>query len=144
VGEEVGPLKNRHSYRTIPLGRAVVDALAAHLAAYPASGAEHVFTAPDGGLLHRQMFNQPVWRPARMAAGLPSVGMHDLRHFYASLLIRAGLNVKVVAARLGHANAAMTLNVYSHLWPDDEDRSREAVDAVLLRDVPTMRPAIGR
>lgn len=35
----------------------------------------------------------------------------------------------------------VTLNVYSHLWPDDEDRSREAVDAVLGRaDVPTMRP----
>jgi integrase len=143
-GAVVSPLKNRHSYRTIPLGRAVVDALAAHLAAYPASGTAHVFTAADGGLLHRQVFNQPVWHPARVAAGLSDVGMHDLRHFYASLLIRAGLNVKVVADRLGHANAAMTLNVYSHLWPDDEDRSREAVDAVLLRsDVPTVRPAMG-
>lgn len=36
------------------------------------------------------------------------------------------MSVKVVAARLGHADAAMTLNVYAHLWPDDEDRSRQA------------------
>ena len=83
-----------------------------------------------------------TWDRARRAAGLPAVTMHSLRHTYASLLIRAGQSVKVVADRLGPANAAMTLNVYAHLWPDDEDRSRDAIDAVLLRrDVPTMRPA---
>jgi integrase len=47
----------------------------------------------------------------------------------------------LVAKLLGHADASMTLRVYAHLWPDDEDRSRAAVDAMLLRsDVPTMRP----
>lgn len=143
-GGEIRPLKNKNSYRTIPLGRSVVDVLAAHLAANPAKGTEHVFTDGAGELLHRNAFNQTVWRPARAAAGQPEVGMHDLRHFYASLLIRGSLSVKVVADRLGHANAAMTLNVYSHLWPDDEDRSRDAVDAVLLADVPTLRPAVGR
>lgn len=144
-GGGVGPLKNRNSYRTIPLGRSVVDELAKHLAAYPAAGADHVFVDGDGELLHRQAFNKPIWYPARRGAGLPSVGMHALRHFYASLLIRGGLSVKVVAERLGHGNAAMTLNVYGHLWPDDEDRSREAVDAVLLgADVPHRRPAAVR
>jgi integrase len=59
------------------------------------------------------------------------VTFHDLRHYYASLLIRHGENVKVVQGRLGHKNAVETLNVYSHLWPDSEDRTREAVDAVL-------------
>ena len=61
-------------------------------------------------------------------------GCHDLRHFYASLLIRRGENVKVVQARLGHASAAETLDTYSHLWPDSDDRTRAAVDAVLLAD----------
>jgi integrase len=50
---------------------------------------------------------------------------------FGSALIRAGLNVKVVAERLGHANATMTLNVYAHLWQDDEDRSRQAVQDTL-------------
>jgi integrase len=139
-----GPLKNKSSYRTIPLARTVVDELAAHLAAYPATGTDWIFTDEDGKPLHRNGFNQRVWHKARAAAGAPKVVMHDLRHFYASLLIRGGLSVKVVADRLGHANAAMTLNVYSHLWPDDEDRSRDAVDAVLGADVPTLRPAVGR
>jgi integrase len=39
--------------------------------------------------------------------------------------------VRVVSERLGHANAAMTLNVYAHLWPDDEDRTRQALDELL-------------
>ncbi|MDQ3454913.1 MAG: tyrosine-type recombinase/integrase, partial [Actinomycetota bacterium] len=55
----------------------------------------------------------------------------DLRHYYASLLIRHGESVKTVQRRLGHATAAETLDTYAHLWPDSADRTREAVDAVL-------------
>jgi integrase len=63
--------------------------------------------------------------------GLPSrMAIHALRHYYASLLIRHGESVKTVQARLGHATAAETLDTYSHLWPDSEDRTRE-VDSVL-------------
>ncbi|WP_406514998.1 tyrosine-type recombinase/integrase [Streptomyces sp. NBC_00873] len=54
--------------------------------------------------------------------------MYALRHAYASLLIAAGESVKVVSERLGHTNAAMTLNVYSHLFPESEERTRAAVD----------------
>ena len=57
--------------------------------------------------------------------------MHDLRHFYASLLIRHGESIKVVQARLGHATAAETLDTYSHLWPDSDDTTRTAVDSAL-------------
>ncbi|HEX2772973.1 MAG TPA: tyrosine-type recombinase/integrase [Micromonosporaceae bacterium] len=70
--------------------------------------------------------------------------MHDLRHAYASLLIAGGQSVKVVSDRLGHSNAAMTLTVYSHLFPADEDRTRQAVDAAFRRaDVPQVCPAEG-
>jgi hypothetical protein len=54
---------------------------------------------------------------------------HDLRHFYASALIRSGLPVKVVQARLGHASAKTTLDVCGHLFPDEEDRTRQAIEA---------------
>ncbi len=73
-----------------------------------------------------------MWRPAVRAAGLDdTVTFHGLRHFYASLLIRHGESIKTVQARLGHASAAETLDTYSHLWPDSDDRTRAAVDAVL-------------
>ena len=66
-------------------------------------------------------------------AGLSGVTPHSLRHFYGSLLIRHGESVKMVQARLGHASAAETLDTYSHLWPDSDDRTRAAVDSVLGR-----------
>lgn len=72
------------------------------------------------------------WTVAVRRAELPAgTGFHALRHYYASLLTRHGESVKVVQDRLGHATAAETLDTYSHLWPDSEDRTREAVDAVL-------------
>lgn len=88
----------------------------------------------------RTWFNRAIWRPAVSAAGLPAGShFHELRHFYASLLIEGGESVKVVQARLGHATADETLNTYAHLWPDTEDRSRAAVDAGLGKSLTAHR-----
>ncbi|MFF4727366.1 tyrosine-type recombinase/integrase [Streptomyces mirabilis] len=74
-------------------------------------------------------FMDGSWRPACAKAGIPKgTGPHALRHHYASLLIKHGESVKTVSERLGHTNAAMTLNIYTHLWPDSEERTRAAVD----------------
>jgi integrase len=128
----LGPPKTAASVRTIPLPQAVLDALAVHLATFPADG--FVFTSSVGTPIRRGRFGE-VWRDAVRAAGAPhGTGFHGLRHFYASLLIRHGESVKTVQARLGHASAAETLDTYSHLWPDSDDRTRAAVDAVLLAD----------
>jgi integrase len=61
----------------------------------------------------------------------PGEGFHELRHHYASLLISSGCSVTVVQRRLGHATAQETLDTYSHLWPDDDQRTTEAVDSQL-------------
>jgi hypothetical protein len=45
------------------------------------------------------------------------------------------VSVRAVAAALGHTDPGMTLRVYSHLWPSDEDRTRDAIDAALGGDV---------
>lgn len=70
---------------------------------------------------------------SRAGSVTPKVTFHALRHYYASLLIRHGESVTTVQARLGHASASETLNTYAHLWPDAEDRTRQAVDDVMLR-----------
>ena len=126
----LGPPKTRASNRTIPLPQVVVDALAAHLAEFPAAPDGLVFTL-TGKPITRQAFGHK-WRAAVETARLPAgTGFHALRHYYASLLIRHGESVKTVQARLGHASAVETLDTYSHLWPDSEDRTRDAIDSVL-------------
>lgn len=131
----LAPPKTAASVRTVPLPAVVVDSVAAHLAAYPVTPTGYLFTSA-AGLPVRRTSLAAILRAAVARAGLPTaVTFHDLRHYYASLLIRQGESVKVVQARLGHASAAETLNTYSHLWPDSEDRTRAAVDAVLGESV---------
>jgi integrase len=125
------PLKTDASYRTLPVPALVIDALSAHLAKFGPGPDRLVFTNDAGAAIRRPRFSD-VWQPAARAAGLErGIGMHALRHFYASALIHHGESVKVVQSRLGHATAAETLDTYSHLWPDSEDKTRAAVDAVL-------------
>lgn len=82
----------------------------------------HLLDAQGGYL------DQPEPAPSRLCRCRDK---HDLRHYYASLLIRHGESVKTVQARLGHASATETLETYAHLWPDSDDRTRVTVDAVL-------------
>ncbi len=119
-----------------------------------------LYPGNDGGLMRRTTFVRLVWKPAvqRAEAALRvraaeerrvgresvadtvdaaadrlrgKVDFHEMRHFYASMLIAQGENVKVVQARLGHKNATETLDTYGHLWPDSDEGTRAAVDAVL-------------
>lgn len=61
-------------------------------------------------------------------AGLERMTIHDLRHTAASLAIASGANVKAVQRMLGHASAAMTLDVYADLFDDDVDTVSAALD----------------
>jgi integrase len=64
--------------------------------------------------------------------GLPQgFRYHDLRHSFASLLIASGSDVKTVQARVRHASAKTTLDCYGHLWPDRDESTKAAVDAIL-------------
>lgn len=86
-------------------------------------------------------FGQPVppWRIARAVVatreqveGLPErFTFHDLRHYFASMLIASGLDVKIVQTRLRHASVVTTLQTYGHLMPDADETSRSAVSAAL-------------
>ena len=60
-------------------------------------------------------------------------GLHGLRHACASLLIKHGESVKVVQERLGHKSAMETLYTYGHIWDDQQDETRNAVDGAFFR-----------
>ncbi len=75
-----------------------------------------MFCNTKGRFLHPesigQLFDRIVAR-----TGLPRVRFHDLRHTHASLLVAAGVPIKVVSERLGHAHPAFTMHTYQHLLP---------------------------
>jgi integrase len=134
------PPKTPASYRTIPLPDLVAKAIAAQVRDYgtgttfDASGREVsgvIFTGATNMPVRRSSFGE-VWRPAVKKAGLArGTRFHELRHYYASVLIEAGESVKVIQARLGHKSAVETLDTYGHLWPDTEERTRSAIDLAL-------------
>ncbi|MFH8927666.1 hypothetical protein ACH4D4_11535 [Streptomyces pristinaespiralis] len=67
------------------------------------------------------------------------VRIFDLRHFYASTLIAAGLHPKTIHARLGHATMAETMDTYGHLFPEADEQGRGALDAAFAAGVPQKR-----
>lgn len=128
-----GPPKTKASRRTIPVSKSVLDALAAQIKSYPDKDTARglVLTGADGGRVSRTTFNSAIAAAAKAVGLDDKQRFHALRHTYASMLIRGGCSVKVVQARMGHATAQETLDTYGHLWPDDDDRTRAAVEAGL-------------
>lgn len=129
-GVGLAPLKTDASYRTVPLPTVVGDALAEHLTRFtPHRELGVIFTTGRGGPVQQHPWAE-VWATARKRSGVPSWATpHDLRHHYASVLIASGASVKAVQTRLGHRSATTTLDTYGHLFHDEEDRTRQAVDA---------------
>jgi integrase len=75
-----------------------------------------LFAAPEGGPLRESNWKRPVgWTAATAAIGRPGFRVHDLRHTAASVWLAAGADPKVVQRVLGHATAAMTMDLYGHL-----------------------------
>jgi integrase len=71
------------------------------------------------------------WHRALDLAGLPMVSFHSLRHYHASTLIRAGVDILTISRRLGHSTAAITLNVYGHLSEGADAAAALAIEGVL-------------
>lgn len=117
-----------HERRSVPLPRFLAEHLAEHLAGKAPD--DLVFTAPGGGVLRNRNARRGWFDPAAEAIGEPGLRPHELRHTAASLAVSAGANVKAVQRMLGHASAAMTLDVYSDLFDDDLDAVAERLDEV--------------
>jgi integrase len=80
------------------------------------------------------------WRPHRVTLAfkrlcdeldISGVRLHDLRHFTATQMLASGVPVKTVAGRLGHANAATTLNVYAHALESSDAEAAHLLGSIL-------------
>jgi len=123
-----------HERRSVPFPKFLADQLARLCEGKGRD--ELVFVGPDGGHLHRSRTTERGWFAVSVRrAGVPHVTPHDLRHTAASLAVSAGANVKAVQRMLGHASAAMTLDVYADLFDDDLDAVSAALDDARSRAV---------
>lgn len=126
--------KTRQSRRLITLPRSTADALAAHRGRMAAEGhgSPFVFCSEAGTPVLKSNFVRRVFHPLLKRAGLAGVRFHDLRHTHASILLSQGCSLKAVSARLGHANPTLTLRVYAHVMPADDQALALKLDGVLL------------
>jgi len=133
--------KTRAGRRTVPLPATAVQMLRRRRVEQDrlrlASGAGYadrdmVFCLPDGSPWRPSGFSV-AFRRLVTKSGLDHARFHDLRHTHATQLLRAGVAAKVVSDRLGHANIAITLDIYSHVMPDMATEAAERIDGVLKK-----------
>ena len=74
---------------------------------------------------------------------VPKISLHDLRHTHATLLLKAGVPVKVVSERLGHANVAFTMSVYQHVLPGMQAAAAATFARLLTADAGQADPGRG-
>jgi len=67
----------------------------------------------------------------RLAAGMSSGGLHQLRHLYASALLAGGVDIRALSEYLGHHDPVVTLRIYAHLMPSARGRALRAIEAAL-------------
>jgi integrase len=112
----------------VPIPRELALMLSAAVQRY---GGEWAVPRVDG-FGHPRRIEAEIRRVRGSIDKLPqSFTFHDLRHYFASLLIASGADIKTVQARLRHASASTTLNTYGHLWPDADESTRAAVATVI-------------
>lgn len=134
--------KTPHSRRRISLSKTAVHALLRHRERQERErdrgrelrdpSFDLVFPNLLGRPLHPSYLLRKRFRPLLKKSGLPSIRFHDLRHTAATLLLRRGVNPKIVSEMLGHANISITLDIYSHVTPDMQQAAAVIMDDVLL------------
>lgn len=131
---ERGTPKTRAGSRTIALDRGTLAALKTWkkqqaserllMGAGWRGGVDLVVTEPDGSAVHPEVFSRRFKAQAK-TAGLPIVRFHDARHSYATAALKAGVPVKVLSQRLGHADVSVTLRIYAHVMPGDDEAAAD-------------------
>jgi hypothetical protein len=141
--------KTKAGKRIVSLGTEALDALKSRLAKAFDEGfePEHVpivFPNIRGGYMRGSNFDRNVWYPIREAAGIPETFVfHDLRHTQASLMLAAGVDLKVIQKRLGHQDFSTTANTYSHLLQNAENEAVSRVDDLMSKRAPKPAPETG-
>jgi integrase len=117
----LGPPKSRKSVRCVAATESVMKLLAD--LKIGKVDADFLFPSEFGKFIDPDRFDAEIWRPIAELAGMKSTRFHDLRHFFASLLIANGETLPYVRDQMGHSSIKVTVDTYGHLFPG---RGKEA------------------
>ncbi|MEA1902871.1 MAG: tyrosine-type recombinase/integrase [Actinomycetota bacterium] len=95
-----------------------------------------VFTTATGKPIHPHSISQTFERIVKRS-GVPRIRLHDLRHTHGTLLIKAGIPVKVVSERLGHGNPAFTIDTYQHVLPGMQAEAARMFESLITPEAST-------
>jgi integrase len=132
----IGAPKSAAGYRTLDLAPRLVALLDRWLKVSPAG--DFIFPNNEARVESMQAIYRRYWLPLLVEEGLAKriehpdgriehetqFSVHDLRHFYASLQIEGGMQAKELQAVMGHASIKITMDVYGHLFHDDQAKAR--------------------
>jgi integrase len=119
--------KTAAGVRTVTLPDWLQVTLRNHVIEFGLGADDWLFPAPKGVQFEVRRFRARFWYPACDAAGIERVTPHQLRHLHASALIDAGRPLPEIAARLGHENPSVTMQVYAHWLRDDDSGSADVI-----------------
>lgn len=124
--------KTDASTRTVHLSAEPVRLLREQLVARPPSTSHLVFPNEQGERWDKTRFMREHFHHARYAAGLEGFQFHDLRRTFASLMILAGVDVRTIAAEMGHVDGgALLLRRYGYLYDGAGERAAAKLDALV-------------
>lgn len=93
---------------------------------------DFIFTNEIGEPISKEPLRE-TFKKILTAAGLPdSIRLYDTRHSCATALMGAGVHIKVVSERLGHSNSSITMDVYSHVMPGQQDEASAELEKAIF------------
>ena len=128
---KVGPPKSRTSKRRVALTNNVLQFLST-LKQFSRKSEGLIFDN-NGKHIDPDLFDEDIFAPIRDRAKLDTIRFHDLRHFFASMLIAQGESPKYVSDQLGHSSVQITFDIYGHLFPQAKAEASEKFEERMLR-----------
>ena len=129
----VSPPKTRNSVRTLALPQQAVDLLIAEHKKHPRN--PYLFPSPKTGTMYDPDAFRRTHDKILKAIGAEHIRFHDLRHTFATLSLKSGVDVKTLSGALGHYSAGFTLNTYTHATTQMKQDAADTIGGVISQQM---------
>jgi integrase len=128
-GGKISTPKTKSSIRMVDVPAAVLTALKSYRrTCQDAKGKDYLFRTSAGTPIDPDNLSKRLFAAVAQRAKLPALGLHTLRHTFASLLIAQGESIKYVSRQMGHASIQITADTYGHLFRETSIAAMRRLD----------------